>query len=356
MKKFGIDISHWQGDFNFKAAKAEGVEFVIIKGGGGDGGLYVDRRFNENYDKAQQLNLPTGVYWFSHALSIEEAEKEADYFYTNVLKGRRFALPVYIDVEHRDQLNLGKDKLTAIVKAWCKRLEAKGFWVGIYSSTSFFASYMHDDQLQGLAHWVAEWSNACSYKGKDGVLGVWQFGGETNTIRTNKVAGVVCDQNYMLVDYPTLIEAKGCNGFAKKTTKPAAAPKPSAPKPTTPKPAASTEKVYTVKKGDTLSAIAAKYGTTYQALAEYNGIADPNKIIVGQKIRIPTEAKTTAKQIKVGDTVRVKEGSKTYTGGPLAYFVTRRDHKVSELNGDRAVITYGGVVVAAVKVSDLILV
>lgn len=350
MKKFGIDISHWQGDFNLKTAKAEGVEFVIIKGGGGDDGLYVDSRFKENYDKAQQLGLPTGVYWFSHARSIDEADKEADYFYTNVLKGRRFALPVYIDVEHKDQLSLGKDKLTAIVKAWCARLEAKGFWVGIYSSTSFFASYMHDDQLQGYAHWVAEWSKACSYKGKDGVLGMWQFGGEKNVISTNKVAGVVCDQNYMLIDYPALIEAKGCNGFEKKAAKPAATSKSS-----TPKPATGTEKVCTVKKGDTLSAIAEKHGTTYQALAKYNDIADPNVISIGQKIRIPSTNKTT-KKIEKGDTVRVKEGSKTYTGGPLAYFVTRRDHKVAEINGDRAVITYGGVVVAAVKVSDLILV
>lgn len=54
------------------------------------------------------------------------------------------------------------------------------------------------------------------------------------------------------------------------------------------------EVVYVVVKGDTLSAIAKKYGTTYQALAEYNGIKDVNRIYVGQKIRIPTAAKPTA--------------------------------------------------------------
>ena len=47
------------------------------------------------------------------------------------------------------------------------------------------------------------------------------------------------------------------------------------------------ETVYTVKKGDTLSGIAAKYGTTYQKLAEFNGIGNPHLISVGQKIRIP---------------------------------------------------------------------
>lgn len=60
--------------------------------------------------------------------------------------------------------------------------------------------------------------------------------------------------------------------------------------------------------------------------------------------------------IKAGSVVRVKQGAKTYTGGGLASFVYSRDHVVSELNGDRAVITYGGVTVAAVRVSDLTLV
>ena len=59
--------------------------------------------------------------------------------------------------------------------------------------------------------------------------------------------------------------------------------------------------------------------------------------------------------IKAGSVVRVKQGAKTYTGGGLASFVYSRDHVVSELNGDRAVITYGGVTVAAVRVSDLVL-
>lgn len=51
--------------------------------------------------------------------------------------------------------------------------------------------------------------------------------------------------------------------------------------------APATETVYTVVKGDTLSGIAARYGTTWQALAEYNGIANPSLIHAGQKIRIP---------------------------------------------------------------------
>ena len=73
-------------------------------------------------------------------------------------------------------------------------------------------------------------------------------------------------------------------------------------------------------------------------------------------ITVPTTTKTksTAK-IKVGSTVKVKKGAKTYNGEALASFVYDRKHKVSELSGNRAVISYDGVVVAAVKTSDLIL-
>lgn len=60
--------------------------------------------------------------------------------------------------------------------------------------------------------------------------------------------------------------------------------------------------------------------------------------------------------IKAGSTVRVNKGAKTYTGGGLAAFVYNRDHAVKEVSGDRVVIAYGGVVVAAVKLADLTLV
>lgn len=65
---------------------------------------------------------------------------------------------------------------------------------------------------------------------------------------------------------------------------------------------------------------------------------------------------TTTAQIVKGSTVRVKQGAKDYNGGGLASFVYTRDHIVSEVSGDRCVITYNGVVVAAVHKSDLTLV
>lgn len=65
---------------------------------------------------------------------------------------------------------------------------------------------------------------------------------------------------------------------------------------------------------------------------------------------------TAAASVKVGSKVRLKQGAKTYDGKSLASFVYNRDHVVKEISGDCVVITYGGVVVAAVKLSDLTLV
>ena len=115
---------------------------------------------------------------------------------------------------------------------------------------------------------------------------------------------------------------------------------------------------YVVKQGDTLSAIARKYNTTYQVLAEYNSISNPNLIYPGQVIKIPQEQKNEAQivnnEINVGDTVKVRDGAKDYNGVQLASFVYNRNHKVLEVNGDRVVITYGGIVVAAIHKSNLI--
>ena len=115
--------------------------------------------------------------------------------------------------------------------------------------------------------WLAKWSKA-----EQTAYPMWQFGGETNYIRSNKVAGVVCDQDYCFEDFPTIIKNAGLNGYAKGTidngTQTINNNVPVS------QPTTTTETTYVVKKGDTLSGIASKFGTTYQKLAEINGISN----------------------------------------------------------------------------------
>lgn len=106
--------------------------------------------------------------------------------------------------------------------------------------------------------------------------------------------------------------------------------------------------VYTVKKGDTLSRIAAKYGTTYQAIAAYNGIKNPNVIRVGQKIKIP--ASTAPAALKKGDRVKVLNAV-TYDGKPFRTYYDTYD--VIQVSGARVVIGVGATVTAAVNAANL---
>ncbi|MBR5322162.1 MAG: 1,4-beta-N-acetylmuramidase [Clostridia bacterium] len=346
MKKFGIDISKWQGDFDFKKAIKEGVTFVIIKGGGGDNGLYTDVKFEENYAEAKKNNIPVGVYWFSKATTVKEAEDEAEYFYQNVLKKKQFELPVYIDVEHKSMLALGKDKLTEIVSAWCNRLETIGFWVGIYSTVYAFSAYMNDEALERYTHWVAQWAEECTYKKTD-VLGVWQFGGETNLLRKNTVADVVCDQNYMYRDFPTIIKELGLNGFN-----------------------VDAEPVITIPKSvETLAkeVIDGKWGNgTERRLRLENAGYDyedvqrlVNLIMYGMQYT-STTAKPTADKVdntvKAGDLVKLSSNGVIYgTNKKFAPFVYTSLLYVRELKNNRAVISVvaEGPVTGAVDVKYL---
>ncbi len=218
MKEFGIDISAHKKNFDFQKAIAEGVKFIIPRGaysapavirGGGR-----DTAFVDYYEKTIASGLPVGTYQYGMARNEKEALAEAKYFEENVLAGRRFDLPVYYDMEDPRQKKVSRDILTRVAKTWCDYLESRGYWVGIYASRSFFENHLNDKELQKYAHWVAEWSKSCTYKGNDGVCGLWQFGGETNKIRTNIVAGQMVDQNYLLIDYPSMIRAAGLNGFS----------------------------------------------------------------------------------------------------------------------------------------------
>lgn len=120
---------------------------------------------------------------------------------------------------------------------------------------------------------------------------------------------------------------------------------------------------YVVVAGDSLWGIANGLlgdGSRYTEIKTLNGLTS-DIIYVGQTLKIPVKSSGSntnngGSTIIEGSVVKVKNGAKTYTGGSLASFVYDRNHVVSELSGDRAVITYGGVVVAAVNVKDLTLV
>lgn len=216
-KKFGIDISKYQKGIDFSKLAADGVEFIILRCAYH---LGKDTQFEDFYKKAKAKKIPVGVYLYTTAKSVNEAQAEAEFLIKDVLKGKQLELPVYYDIEEDFYYSRPKKQNSELVKAFCDTMEKNGYFAGVYASKNFFDTYLDDSMLTNYAHWVAQWSKSCTYKNKE-ILGMWQFGGETNAIRSNKVAGYVCDQNYMYEDYPKIIKDNSLNGYGTvKTAQP----------------------------------------------------------------------------------------------------------------------------------------
>ena len=210
VKKFGIDISRWQNPFKIADAKSKhGVEFVIIKAGGGDSGLYKDRCFEDFYAQAEAIGMPKGAYFFGNALNVQQAEREADYF-LSLLKGKKFEYPVIYDVEGAMLSKTGRIDLTNIVTTFCDKVEKAGYWVGIYSSLSAFNSEMNDTALKRFTHWVACWGPKNPPKLASGnETQMWQ---ESSS---RIICGKRVDTDFAYLDYEKIIKAKGLNGYPK---------------------------------------------------------------------------------------------------------------------------------------------
>ena len=206
MKEFGVDISKWQKGIDIGKLKADGVQFVILRGAD----RYTkDSEFNAFYDKCNLLGIPVGCYQYCRALSVDEAVKEARFLIDNVLKGKKFAYPIYGDFEEPSQKKLGKAKMDEIIKAYCSALEQAGYFAGVYCNEDFYKNYCSGAELsKKYTWWLAKWTST-----QITAFPMWQFGGEQNFIRYNTIAGHVVDQNYCFKDFPLEIRKKKKNGF-----------------------------------------------------------------------------------------------------------------------------------------------
>lgn len=214
-KVFGIDISKYQKGIDFSKIKKEEVKFIMIRAGytGSSNGLskYKDECFESFYKQAKENNFYVGAYWYSRATTYGNGKNEAEYMYNNCLKGKQFEYPIAIDVEDNNyQRKAGKRYVTEAIKGFCEYLESKGYYVIIYANSDWFKNYINLDNLTRYDIWLANWSSS---KPATPIAGMWQFGGETNKIRSNKIAGITCDQDYAYKDYPSIMMQKGLNGY-----------------------------------------------------------------------------------------------------------------------------------------------
>ena len=212
MKQFGIDISTFQNGINLDKAKDEGVSFAIIRGAftgyGSAKGKAKDDRFEELYRNAKKSGLNVGAYYFSRATSYEEGKKEAEFLYNNCLKGKTFEYPIYMDVEDTVYQNkVSKNAINDAIRGFCEYIESVGGYVGVYCNLDWANNKMDYGKLsKKYDYWLAYWGNEMPSRNTYGNYGMWQYGGETNLIRGNTIAGKVVDQNYSYKDYPSIMK------------------------------------------------------------------------------------------------------------------------------------------------------
>ncbi len=185
----GIDVSNHQGTVDWNKVKAAGIDFAILKVGPVYG--KPDDSFERNAAECERLGIPYGVYYYSYARSVEDANKEADRTLA-WLGGHHPSLPVYYDLEDSYILqdpDFSKDNLTQIAQTFCNRMEAAGFKSGIYANLNWLNNYLNSPSLNGYDHWVAQYNWRCDYAGS---YSFWQYSSSGNVPGVNGR----CDMNY----------------------------------------------------------------------------------------------------------------------------------------------------------------
>ena len=211
----GIDVSVHNGDIDWGKVKTDGIDFAIIRAGYGRLASQKDKRFEQNYSGAKAVGISVGAYWYSYAMSEGEARLEADVF-LSVIKGKQFEFPVYFDLEEKKQFDLGKKKVSAIMRAFLERVESAGYFTGLYGCASSLTTHTADGIKSRYTIWLAHWCNQTNYSG---AYSIWQHSekGSVDGINGN----VDLDIGYK--DFPTIIKAKGLNGYGKEPNPPAPA-------------------------------------------------------------------------------------------------------------------------------------
>lgn len=311
-----IDISSYQ-DYSlsfFKTKKAQGARGVAIKltQGSASGTNYINPRAAAQIKNAAIVGLPIAAYHYftsnSRVYGVQDVKAEADFFCSVATKyGLDKSTVMVIDAEDGSNAN----PATADVNTFLTQVKSHGFNnIAIYSSGSWFSSGRIN--MSGAItrnFWVAAYGTD-----RPGVNGAtqWQF--------TDNWYGV--DASY---DFTGLF-----TGNAKGGNKPSPAVATTVKKPSKPS-GGSSDKVYTVKSGDTLSGIASKYGTTWQVLAAKNGIKNANKISVGQKLKIPSGKGSGSSSSKPAyKTYKVKSGDSWWS---IANAYNLNMYTLASLNG-----------------------
>ena len=199
--KMGVDVSDYDGDIDWAAVAADGIEFAIVRAGYRgytEGGLFSDEHFRVNIENARANYIPVGAYFFSSAVTEEEAREEAA-FVLEALDGFVLEYPVVYDQEQVSDSagranNLTNAQYTANARAFCQAVEAAGYQAMVYGNQYHLAKLDHDGDLARYPVWYAEY-NVPQPTGRFNFT-MWQYTSE------GSVAGIAggCDMDIQFLE------------------------------------------------------------------------------------------------------------------------------------------------------------
>ena len=134
----GIDVSQHQGTIDWETVQQE-IDYAIVRlcdfyHQQPDGTCKLDEQFENNIKKCEELNIPVGVYYYSHATTEEEAMAEAS-FVADSLKAYSLEYPVYMDIETKEQnalIDENQQQMKEVIASAMTELESEGYFAGIY--------------------------------------------------------------------------------------------------------------------------------------------------------------------------------------------------------------------------------
>jgi GH25 family lysozyme M1 (1,4-beta-N-acetylmuramidase) len=162
----GIDVSKYQGNIDWKKVKDSGVEFAILRlgfRGFNEGTLEIDPYFIQNIKEATKAGVSVGVYFFSQATTLEEANEEAE-FVLEQIKDYKISYPVIFDTEYVTTYDARANKLsrqlrTDITKTFCEKIQKSGYHPMIYANTKWMVMGIDLEQLSTYDLWFAYYGN-----------------------------------------------------------------------------------------------------------------------------------------------------------------------------------------------------
>ena len=154
-----VDISEFQQGINFNKMKNDGIKAVIIRAGYGRESSQKDSMFESHYKNAKSENMMIGVYWYSYADSVGDAEKEAKAC-LECINNKSLDMPIYYDLEDNSQTKLGKAKLTEIAERFCETIKKSNYRAGVYANLNWFNNYLDYDKLKKkYSIWLAQYNS-----------------------------------------------------------------------------------------------------------------------------------------------------------------------------------------------------